>query len=179
MFKEVVPSLPSLDAFLRLQAFSYWSKGAPNSWCPTLSGKSLLAVALLVIGKIGKVHDPSFFSTPSYNKCLALLTAGIVSATISSKIGFAEWHASRGGWVCYANEFPDAWSGCDLIVGFSSDVPIKKGVIEVIGATTLMGKGNEKKIKQKAIRKSEVKGSAEGTEASHETKKRKTAKSRK
>ena len=177
VFKEVVPSLPSLDAFLRLQAFSYWSKGAPNSWRQTLSGKSLLVVALLVTGKIGRVYDPSFFSTSSYNKCLALPIAGIVFAAISSKIGFAEWHASRGGWVCYANDFPDAWSGCDLIMGSSSGVPIKRGVIEVIGVATPVGKGKEKKIKQKAVKKSEVKGSAEGIKVGHETKKRKTAKS--
>ena len=38
-----------------------------------------------------------------------------------------EWHASRGGWVCYARDFPGTWSGCDLIIGTSSGVPIKKG----------------------------------------------------
>ena len=52
--------------------------------------------------------------------------------------------------MCYANDFPDAWSGCDLIVGASSGVPIKRGVVEAIGA-----------------------------EAGLKTKKRKTAKSRK
>ena len=36
MFKDIVPSLPSLDPFLRLQAFSYWSRRSsqfvvPNS----------------------------------------------------------------------------------------------------------------------------------------------------
>ena len=59
-------------------------------------------------GKIGRVPDPSLFSTPTFNKCLALLTASIVFAAISSKTGFVEWHASRGGWVCYANDFLDA-----------------------------------------------------------------------
>ena len=74
---------------------------------------------------------------------MALSTAGIVSIAISSKIGFAEWHAFRGGWVCYANDFPNAWSGCDLIVSTSSGVPIKRGVVEAIGAATLVGKGKE------------------------------------
>ena len=54
---------------------------------------------------------------------------------------------SSGGWVCYANDFPDVWSGCDLIVSFSSGVPINKEVVEVIGAATPMGKGKETKIK--------------------------------
>jgi len=98
-------------------------------------------------GKIGRVPDPGLFSTPSYNKCLALPTASIVSVAISSKTGFVEWHASRGGWVCYANDFPDAWSRCNLIVGSSFGVRIKKGVVEVIGAATPMGKCKEKKIK--------------------------------
>ena len=35
--------------------------------------------------KIGKVPDPGLFSTPSYNKRLALSITGIVSAAISSK----------------------------------------------------------------------------------------------
>ena len=58
-----------------------------------------------------------------------------------------EWHASIGAWVYYANDFPDAWSGCDLIVGASSGVPIKRGVVKAIGVATPVGKGKEKKIK--------------------------------
>ena len=76
---------------------------------------------------------------------MAVPTAGIVSAAISSKIGFAEWHAFRGGWVCYPNDCPDAWSGCDLIVSTSFGVSIKRGVVEAIGAATFVGKGKEKK----------------------------------
>ena len=49
--------------------------------------------------------------------------------------------------MCYANDFPDTWSRCDLIMGSSSGVPIKKGVVEAIGAATPMGKGKETKIK--------------------------------
>ena len=41
--------------------------------------------------------DPSLFSAPTFKKRLALPTAGIVSAVMSNKTGFAEWHASRGG----------------------------------------------------------------------------------
>ena len=51
-------------------------------------------------GKIMRVPNLDLFSTPFYNKRLALPIASIVSATISNKIGFAKWHASRGGWVC-------------------------------------------------------------------------------
>ena len=60
---------------------------------------------------------------------------------------FAKWHVSRGGWECYANDFPNTWSICDLIVGSSSGVPIKRGVVEAIGAATPMGKGKVTKIK--------------------------------
>ena len=97
-------------------------------------------------GKIGKVPNPSLFSTPTFNKWLALPTTSIIFVAISSKTGFTKWYASRGGWVCYANDFSDAWSGCDLIVGTSSGVLIKRGVVEAIGAATPMGKGKEKKI---------------------------------
>ena len=129
--------------------------------------------------KIGRVPNPSLFSTSTFNKRLTLPIAGIVSATISNKTRFVEWHASRGGWVCYTNDFPDAWLGCDLIVGASSSVPIKRGVVEAIGAVTPVGNGKEKKIKQETIKKAEVEGSVEGIKAGLETKKRKIAKSRK
>ena len=49
--------------------------------------------------------------------------------------------------MCYANDFSNAWSRFDFIVGFSSGMPIKKGVIEAIGVATPIGKGKEKKIK--------------------------------
>ena len=55
-------------------------------------------------GKIWRVPNLGLFSTPFYNKCLALPTTGIVSAAISNKTGFTKWHASRGGWVCFAND---------------------------------------------------------------------------
>lgn len=58
--------------------------------------------------------------------------------------------------MCYANDFPDAWSGGDLIVGSSYSVPIKKGVIEAIDTATPIGKGKEKKIKQEVVKKSEI-----------------------
>ena len=58
-------------------------------------------------------------------------------------------------------------------------MPIKKGVIEATGVATPIGKGKEKKIKQKVVKKSEVEGNAEGTEAGHGTKRRKTASARK
>ena len=58
-----------------------------------------------------------------------------------------EWHASRGGWVCYAQDFSETWSRCDLIVGTSFGVPIKKGAVEAIGIATPIDKGTEKKIK--------------------------------
>jgi len=60
-------------------------------------------------GKIGRVPNPNILSAPTSNKRLSFLTAGIVSSAISNKIGFAEWHASRGGWVCYAQDFLKTW----------------------------------------------------------------------
>ena len=81
--------------------------------------------------------------------------------------------------MSYANDFPTSWPRCDLIVGSPSSVPIKKRVVEEIGAATPIGKGKEKKIKKETVKKSEVEESAEGTEASQDTKRRKTASSRK
>ena len=48
---------------------------------------------------IGRVPNPTISSAPTSNKRLSLPTVGIVSAAVSRKIGFTEWHASRGGWV--------------------------------------------------------------------------------
>ena len=49
--------------------------------------------------------------------------------------------------MTYAQDFLEAWLGCDLIVGASARVPIKKGVVEVINAGTLVGMSKEKVIK--------------------------------
>ena len=100
-------------------------------------------------------------------------------AAISSKTRFVEWYASRGGWICYAQDFPKAWSRCDLIVGTSSGVPIKRGAVEAIGAATPIGKGKEKKIKQETVKRAKFEESAEGTEVGPKTKKRKTTKAQK
>ena len=62
-------------------------------------------------------------------------------------------------------------------MGSSYGVPIKRGVVEAIGAATLVGKSKEKKIKQEAVKKAEVEGSVKGTKVGHKTKKRKPAKS--
>ena len=51
---------------------------------------------------IGRVPNPAISSVPTSNKRLSLPTVGIVFAAVSSKTSFAEWHASRGGWVTYA-----------------------------------------------------------------------------
>ena len=110
---------------------------------------------------------------------MSLLTASIVSAAISSKTGFTEWHASKVGWVCYAHDFPKTWSRCDLIIGTFSSVPIKRGVVEAIGAATPIGNSKEKKIKQEAVKRVEPEESTEGIEASPKTKKRKTSRSQK
>ena len=130
-------------------------------------------------GKIGRVPDPNILFAPTSNKHMSRPIASIVSAAISSKTGFAKWHASKGGWVCYAHDFPKTWSGCDLIIGASSGVPIKRGAVEAIGATTPISKGKEKKIKQDAVKRAELEESVESTKTGLKTKKRKTAKSQK
>ena len=82
-------------------------------------------------GAIGRVPNLAISFATVSNKRLSLPTAGIVSAAVSSKTSFAEWHASRGGWVTYAQDFLEAWLGCDLIISASTRVPIKKGAMEV------------------------------------------------
>ena len=110
MFKDVVPSLPSLDSFLRPQDFSYWSKRSPQ-FVVTNSQRGVFVssgfagywrrvqksfVDYVGSSKIEKVPNPDILSTLLSNKRLSLPTTGIVSAVISSKTGFTEWHASRG-----------------------------------------------------------------------------------
>ena len=58
-------------------------------------------------------------------------------------------------------------------------MPIKRGVVDVIGAATPVGKGKEKRIKQEKLKGVELEKSMEGAEASLETKRRKTGKSQK
>ena len=187
VFKDVVHSLHSLDLFLRVQAFSYWSQRSsqfvmPNSYRGVFASSGFAGYWKRVqksffdyigSGKIGTDPDPNILSTPTSNRRLSLPTTGIVSAAYSSKTRFVKWHASRGGWVCYAQDFLETWPGCDLIVGISSGVPIKRGAVEEIGATTPIGKGIKKKIKQEKVKRDELEESTEGTE----TKKRKTARS--
>ena len=150
-----MPSLPSLDPFLRLQAFSFWSGRSlqfvvPNSQRGVFVSNGFAGywrrvqksfVDYVGFGKIERIPNLDILSAPIANKSLSIPTAGIVSTAISSKTRFAKWHASKGGWVCYAQNFPETWSRCDLIVGTSSGVPIKKGAIEAIDATTPIGKG--------------------------------------
>ena len=102
---------------------------------------------------------------------MALPIVGIVPTTIRSK--------TRGGWVSYASYFPASWPESDLIIGSSTGVPIKREVVEEIGAATLVGKGKEKKLKKDACKKSKAEEGVEGTEAGQGTKKRKTTSARK
>ena len=164
VFKEVVPSLPSLDPFLRLQAFSYQSWRSPQFVVPNSQREVFASYWRRVqksfsdffgSSKIERVPDSSLFSTPTFNKRLVLPTASIVSAAISNKTGFAEWHASRGGWVCYVNDFPDTWSGCDLIVGaVSSGVPIKrKLVLQLLWAKVRRRRSSRKLSRELRLKK--------------------------
>ena len=59
--------------------------------------------------------------------------------------------------MCYAQDFPETWLGCDLIVGTSSGMPIKRGAGEVIGVAIPIGKGKEKKIKRKRLKELSLK----------------------
>ena len=106
VFKEVVPSLSSPNPFLRLQAFSYWSRRSPYFVVPNSQRAVFTSIGFIGYwrriqksfldfvgsGIIGRVPDLDLdlFSIPSYNKHLALPTAGVVLAAISSKTGFME-----------------------------------------------------------------------------------------
>ena len=79
--------------------------------------------------------------------------------------------------MTYAQDFPETWSGCDLIVVASSGVSIKRGAVEAIGVATPIGKGREKRIKQEKVEEARLEKSVKGMEAGPETKKRKTRKS--
>ena len=74
--------------------------------------------------------------------------------------------------MTYAQDFLETWSGCDLIVGAFTGVPIKKGAVEAIRVGTSVSISKERAIKQEKLKEAEVEGSAEGIGL--ETKKRKT-----
>ena len=191
VFKDIVPFLPSLDPFLRLQVFSYSSRKSPQFAVPN-SQRGVFAsngytgywrriqksfVDYVGSGTIRETPNLNISSAPTSNKRLSLPTAGIVSTAVSSKTGFAEWHASKGGWITYAQDFPTTWLGCGLIIGTTSRVPIRKGAMETIGAATPAGKGKE--IRPEKLKAVDVEGSTEGMKAGLEAKKRKTGKSQK
>ena len=79
--------------------------------------------------------------------------------------------------MTYAQDFPETWSRCDLIVGASAGVAIKKGVVEAVIAGTSVSMSKERAIKQEKLKEAEVEGSVEGI--GPETKNRKTGKSQK
>ena len=56
---------------------------------------------------------------------------------------------------------------------------LRKGWLRKIGATTLVGKGKEKKVKKETSKKFEAEDGVMGIKASQGTKKRKTASARK
>ena len=126
-------------------------------------------------GTVRETPDPSIVSAPTSNRRLSLPTAGIVSAAVSNKTRFAEWHASRGGWMTYAQDFPETWLGYSLVIGTSPRVPIKKGAVETIGAATALSKGKD--VMPEKMKAVDVEESTEGVRIGPETKRRKTRKS--
>ena len=164
VFKDIVLSLPSLDPFLRLQAFSYLSQRSsqfmvPNSQRGVFTSSGFASYQRRVqksfsdyvgSGKIGRVLDPSILFAPTSNRRLTHPTAGIVFAVIGSKTGFVKWHASSSGQVCYAQDFPEAWSRCDLFVGTSFGVTL-------LVLPLLQAKVKRKKSYQKLSRESSLK----------------------
>ena len=103
VFNDIVPSLLSLDPFLRLQAFSYWSRRSPQFVVPN-SQRGVFASSgyagywrrvqksfVDYVGSdiIGRVPNHAIPSASTSNKRLSLPTTGIVSTAVSSKTGFA------------------------------------------------------------------------------------------
>ena len=66
--------------------------------------------------------------------------------------------------------------GCNIIIGTSFWVPIKRRAVEAICAATPVGKGKEKRIKQEKLKEAKVEESAEGTKAGPEAKQKKKKK---
>ena len=77
--------------------------------------------------------------------------------------------------MTYAQDFPETWLGCNLIIGTSSGVSIKKGAVETIGAATASGNGKD--VKPGKMKTVDVEESTEGLKTSLEAKRRKTGKS--
>lgn len=96
-------------------------------------------------GKARDVPAIDLPSVPLLNKHLSLSTPSIFFGTISSRVGFVEWHQSKGGWVSYANDFPFSWPGYEMVIGSSPNFPIKKGMVKEIGSVAPSNKGKGKK----------------------------------
>ena len=77
--------------------------------------------------------------------------------------------------MTYAQDFPGTWLGYGLIIGTSSEVPIKKGAVETIGVATTSVKGKD--IRLEKTKTVDVEESAEGVKTGLEMKRRKTGKS--
>ena len=136
-----MPSLPSLDPFLRLQAFSFWSGRSlqfvvPNSQRGVFVSNGFASywrrvqksfVDYVGFGKIERIPNLDILSTPIANKRLSLPTAGIVSTAISSKTGFVEWHASRGGWCVMPRIFQKLGHDVTSLLALLLVCPLKKG----------------------------------------------------
>ena len=77
--------------------------------------------------------------------------------------------------MTYAQDFPETWLGCSLIIGTSSRVPIKRGTVETIGAATPASKGKD--VRSEKTKTVDVEESTEGVKAGLEAKRRKIGKS--
>ena len=75
---------------------------APNGYASYWRRVQKSFVDYVSSSTIKETPNPSISSALISNERLSLPTAGIVSTAVSSKTGFVEWHASRGGWVTYA-----------------------------------------------------------------------------
>lgn len=77
--------------------------------------------------------------------------------------------------MTYAQDFPETWLGCSLVIGTSSEVPIKKGAMETIGDATTSGKGKD--VKPEKMKAVDVEESTEGVKIDPGTKRRNIGKS--
>ena len=79
------------------------------------------------LGKIGRVLNPNILPAPTSNKPLSLPTGGIVSPTIRSKTGFANWHAFRVVGCVMRKIFQRLGQGVTLLLVLPLVCQLKKG----------------------------------------------------
>uniref|UniRef100_A0A2N9FLA7 Aminotransferase-like plant mobile domain-containing protein n=1 Tax=Fagus sylvatica TaxID=28930 RepID=A0A2N9FLA7_FAGSY len=100
--QETGTCIADLAAFLKSRAFVRW--GGETTRDLVIAGRS--ATTPMSVHRKASVSNP-YLAPPSQSA---------ISYANSQKLGFAEWDASRGGWIAYTIHLPEGWRNSVTIV---------------------------------------------------------------